>query len=155
MMFVKVVPSHSLKYCATLQHTLGSAQVSFCFQFCFQSVEKMKTWPSQGQTQPLMMRVDTKSGHGAGKPTSKSIEEYTDIFCFLVSFSFARFFSNPKHAWFVIGEKPWAAVQEVNTRDHQLSLNARDPVSLKVDVWVQYLLCIPFKNVELNLTTIS
>ena len=27
---------------------------------------------------------DTKSGHGAGKPTSKSIEEYTDIFCFLV-----------------------------------------------------------------------
>ena len=32
-----------------------------------------------------MMRVDTKSGHGAGKPTSKSIEEYTDIFCFLVS----------------------------------------------------------------------
>ena len=47
-------------------------------------------WPQinlhhQGQTQPLMMRVDTKSGHGAGKPTSKSIEEYTDIFCFLVS----------------------------------------------------------------------
>ena len=94
MMFVKVVPSHSLKYCATLQHTLGSAQVSFCFQ----SVEKVKILPPQGQTQPLMMRVDTKSGHGAGKPTSKSIEEYTDIFCFLVSFSFSRFFSNPKHA---------------------------------------------------------
>ena len=31
-----------------------------------------------------MARIDTKSGHGAGKPTSKSIEEYTDIFCFLV-----------------------------------------------------------------------
>jgi len=59
----RVVPSHSLKYCATLQNTLGC---------------------NQGQTQPLMMRVDTKSGHGAGKPTSKSIEEYTDIFCFLV-----------------------------------------------------------------------
>merc|ERR1712037_366059 len=58
-----VVPSHSLKYCATLQNILGV---------------------NQGQTQPLMMRVDTKSGHGAGKPTSKSIEEYTDIFCFLV-----------------------------------------------------------------------
>jgi len=63
MISFKVVPSHSLKYCATLQNTLGS---------------------NQGQTQPLMMRVDTKSGHGAGKPTSKSIEEYTDIFCFLV-----------------------------------------------------------------------
>ena len=36
------------------------------------------------QTNPLMIRVDTKSGHGAGKPTSKSIEEYTDLFCFLV-----------------------------------------------------------------------
>jgi prolyl oligopeptidase len=31
-----------------------------------------------------MIRLDTKAGHGAGKPTSKSIEEYTDIFCFLI-----------------------------------------------------------------------
>ena len=44
-----------------------------------------------------MMRVDTKSGHGAGKPTSKSIEEYTDIFCFLVSL-FLLWFSILKHA---------------------------------------------------------
>jgi prolyl oligopeptidase PreP (S9A serine peptidase family) len=36
------------------------------------------------QKNPLMIRLDTKAGHGAGKPTSKSIEEYTDIFCFLI-----------------------------------------------------------------------
>lgn len=59
----RVVPSHSLKYIATLQHTLGQ---------------------DKDQTNPLLVRVDVKSGHGAGKPTTKSIEEYTDIFCFLV-----------------------------------------------------------------------
>ena len=36
------------------------------------------------QKNPLMIRVDTDAGHGAGKPTSKSIEEYTDLFCFLI-----------------------------------------------------------------------
>ena len=40
--------------------------------------------PSFFQTNPLMLRVDTKSGHGSGKPTSKTIEEITDVYSFLV-----------------------------------------------------------------------
>jgi len=59
----RVVPSHTLKHIATLQHILGSLPQ---------------------QVNPLLVRVDTKAGHGAFKPSSKSIEEYTDIFSFLI-----------------------------------------------------------------------
>lgn len=58
----RVVPLHTLKYCAALQHGVGS---------------------SPGQCQPLMVRVDTRSGHGAGKPTAKAILEDTHIFSFI------------------------------------------------------------------------
>uniref|UniRef100_A0A8C2IJG5 Prolyl endopeptidase n=1 Tax=Cyprinus carpio TaxID=7962 RepID=A0A8C2IJG5_CYPCA len=58
----RVVPLHTLKYVATLQHGVGR---------------------NPGQTQPLLVRVDTRSGHGAGKPTAKAILEDTHIFSFV------------------------------------------------------------------------
>ena len=53
----RVVPSHSFKFAATLQ-------------------EK-----HEGEA-PVLIRVETKAGHGAGKPTSKRIQEATDRLSF-------------------------------------------------------------------------
>ena len=55
----RVVPAHSFKYAATLQ-------------------EKRSDNPN-----PLLIRIETKAGHGAGKPTSKYIEEQADIWSFM------------------------------------------------------------------------
>ncbi len=54
----RVVPAHSFKYIATIQ-------------------EKYK-----GKN-PVLIRIDTRAGHGAGKPTSKIIEEQADIYAFI------------------------------------------------------------------------
>jgi len=55
----RVVPGHSFKYAATLQ-------------------------AAQGGSEPVLIRIETKAGHGAGKPTAKVIEEQTDRWAFLV-----------------------------------------------------------------------
>ena len=54
----RVVPAHSFKYMATLQ-------------------EKYKG------SNPVLIRIETSAGHGAGKPTSKQIDEAVDIYSFI------------------------------------------------------------------------
>ncbi|MCB1049879.1 MAG: S9 family peptidase [Acidobacteria bacterium] len=54
----RVVPSHSFKYAAALQE-------------------------AQAGDAPILIRIETKAGHGAGKPTSKVIEEEADRWAFL------------------------------------------------------------------------
>jgi len=54
----RVVPAHSFKYAATLQASdTGDA--------------------------PKLIRIDSKAGHGGGKPMSKVIDEYADIYSFI------------------------------------------------------------------------
>lgn len=54
----RVVPAHSFKYAAQLQASdTGDA--------------------------PKLIRIDSKAGHGGGKPISKVIDEYTDIYSFI------------------------------------------------------------------------
>jgi len=37
-----------------------------------------------GGEKPILIRVETKAGHGAGKPVSKQIDEQADIYTFLL-----------------------------------------------------------------------
>jgi prolyl oligopeptidase len=55
----RVWPGHSFKFAATLQ-------------------------AAQAGSAPVLIRIETKAGHGAGKPTSKTIEEIADRWAFLV-----------------------------------------------------------------------
>ena len=54
----RVVPGHSFKYAAALQ----AADIG---------------------DEPHLIRIETRAGHGAGKPTDKIIEEYADMWAFL------------------------------------------------------------------------
>jgi prolyl oligopeptidase len=37
----------------------------------------------QSKTRPILLRIESKAGHGAGKPVTKQIEEFTDLYSFL------------------------------------------------------------------------
>jgi prolyl oligopeptidase len=66
----RVVPGHSFKYIAALQATEGVGN------------------------KPHLIRIETRAGHGAGKPTDKIIEEAADVFAFLAHFTGLEFQSN-------------------------------------------------------------
>jgi len=46
---------------------------------------EMQTEAKNGQskTRPILLRIEQKAGHGAGKPVTKQIEEFTDVYSFL------------------------------------------------------------------------
>jgi prolyl oligopeptidase len=54
----RVVPGHSFKYIAALQ-------------------------AADAGSQPHLIRIETRAGHGSGKPTDKQIEEYGDMYAFI------------------------------------------------------------------------
>jgi len=55
----RVVPAHTFKFMATLQE-------------------------NDGGKYPVLARIESKAGHGAGKPTAKQIEESTDMYSFIM-----------------------------------------------------------------------
>ncbi|PKN49274.1 MAG: S9 family peptidase, partial [Deltaproteobacteria bacterium HGW-Deltaproteobacteria-20] len=34
--------------------------------------------------EPILARIESKAGHGAGKPVTKRVQEYTDVYAFLM-----------------------------------------------------------------------
>jgi prolyl oligopeptidase len=56
----RVVPAHSFKFAARLQECQSA------------------------DGPPVLIRIETKAGHGAGKPITKEIEEEADQMAFLV-----------------------------------------------------------------------
>jgi len=37
----------------------------------------------RSKTRPILLRIESKAGHGAGKPVAKQIDEFTDVYSFL------------------------------------------------------------------------
>ena len=63
----RVVPAHSFKFAATLQECQTATQQQH-----------------QDPLPPVLIRIDTKAGHGSGKPLAKILEEQADIYSFIL-----------------------------------------------------------------------
>jgi prolyl oligopeptidase len=61
----RVVPGHSFKYISAMQHADPNGA-------------------------PHLIRIETRAGHGSGKPTDKQIEEFTDMYAFIAHFTGLR-----------------------------------------------------------------
>jgi prolyl oligopeptidase len=55
----RVYPAHSFKFAAAMQHADPAGK-------------------------PILIRIDLRAGHGSGKPTAKLIEEFADIYAFML-----------------------------------------------------------------------
>ena len=56
----RVFPAHSFKFAAAMQH-------------------------AHPQGKPILIRVETRAGHGQGKPTTKQIDEAADVYAFILN----------------------------------------------------------------------
>lgn len=68
----RVVPAHSFKFISELQR-------------------------KQTGQNPVLIRIDTKAGHGAGKPTSKILDEWADTYAFVYENMGENFLYNPSN----------------------------------------------------------
>jgi len=73
----RVAPAHAEKFAATMQ-------------------------AKDGGDNPILIRVETRAGHGGGKPVSKQIEELSDMY----SFVFKTLGVKPESVWANLKEKP-------------------------------------------------
>lgn len=55
----RVYPAHSFKFAAAMQH-------------------------ADAHGRPILLRIETRAGHGQGKPTAKQIEETADVYAFVL-----------------------------------------------------------------------
>jgi prolyl oligopeptidase len=97
----RVVPAHSFKYAATLQE-------------------------AQGGDAPILIRIETAAGHGAGKPTSKIIDEAADVLAFLQRVLFPepepRMFRVSIDQDNLIGPVDFSFLNQPLTTDHRITV---------------------------------